>query len=122
VNTVVSSITSSTSSSYIRYLGREVQFRPHDLFEHGLSVAAIEGRQTDDHLVEQRPERPPVDGSTMTFSSEHLGGNVLRGSAEGVGTGGVVRNAFLAKAEVREPHIAVLVQQNILGLQISAEP
>ncbi len=122
MNTVVSSITSSTSSSYIRYLGREVQFRPHDLFEHGLSVAAIEGRQTDDHLVEQRPERPPVDGSTMTFSSEHLGGNVLRGSAEGVGTGGVVRNAFLAKAEVREPHIAVLVQQNILGLQISAEP
>ena len=50
---------------------------------HGVLVP--EGGLPDQHLVDQDPQRPPVDGHAVALVSDHLGSQVLGGPAEGVG-------------------------------------
>jgi len=52
---------------------------------HSVLVTMEEGRNTDDHLVNQDSEGPPIDGVVMTVANEHLRGEILGSSTEGVG-------------------------------------
>lgn len=48
----------------------------------------------------------------------YLRGDVVRGSAEGLG-GPVARDAFLAHSEVSDLDVAVLIEQHIIKLKIA---
>mmetsp|Transcript_15445 Transcript_15445/g.34065 ORF Transcript_15445/g.34065 Transcript_15445/m.34065 type:complete len:291 (-) Transcript_15445:1126-1998(-) len=100
-------------------LGGEVELGLHDLLEHGLAVAAVERRQACDHLVQQRPQGPPVHRPAVPLSSQHLGRNVLGRAAEAVRPRGVVAHPLFREAEVGQPHVAVLVQKDVFGLQVA---
>ncbi len=92
----------------------EAELGLHDLLEHGLSISRVERWQARDHLravqrdtkvrytkrvksfsaarsllflthlVEQCAEGPPVDGAAVALPPQHLGGDVLGGTAEAV--------------------------------------
>jgi len=47
-----------------------------------LLVLAIEGRLTDEHLVEKDTEGPPVDGLAVRLVVDNLGCNVVRRSTK----------------------------------------
>ena len=68
----------------------ELQRRRKDIVEHRLSVLVVKRglsvsrfshtHQACDHLVQQRSHRPPVHGSSIGMSQQHLGSHVFRGS------------------------------------------
>ncbi|THU52457.1 hypothetical protein C4D60_Mb10t04180 [Musa balbisiana] len=51
--------------------------RLDDVDEGPLVVLAFERRPAVDHLVEEHPERPPVDGAAVAGARDHLGREVL---------------------------------------------
>ncbi|CAL9101973.1 unnamed protein product [Musa textilis] len=51
--------------------------RLDDVDEGPLVVLAFERRPAVDHLVEEHPERPPVDGAAVAGAGDHLGRKVL---------------------------------------------
>ena len=98
-----------------------VQRAPADLLEELLPVAAVEGGQAREHLVEEGAQGPPVHGAAVALAVEDLGGEVLRRAAEAVGAAGGIRDALLGEAKVREPDVAAGIQQDVLGLQIAVD-
>lgn len=80
-------------------------------------VVVVERVNASDHLVGQDTESPPVHRLAVTLVEEHLGGKVLRSAAESVSP----RFAVLSETEVSELQIAVLVNENVLGLQIAID-
>mmetsp|Transcript_10138 Transcript_10138/g.38468 ORF Transcript_10138/g.38468 Transcript_10138/m.38468 type:complete len:520 (-) Transcript_10138:487-2046(-) len=99
----------------------ELQLRSPDLLEQLLSVPAVEGREPSQHLVEQRPEAPPIHRSAMSLSVQDLGREILGGSTKGSGPPDIRVDPLLAQAEVRQLYMPHGVEKNVLGLQISVD-
>ena len=94
---------------------------------HHFPVVVVERRQPRDHLVDQRAQRPPVHALpvrlllTRTPGThlllQDLGREVLRRPAERLHR--VAMHIFLRQAEVGDANVAVGVEEQVLGLQIS---
>lgn len=117
----------------------ELQRRVENVREHHLPVLVVEGRlhvkrhthnnHAADHLVEQRAHRPPVHRAVVRLARQHLRRHVLgraylsHRSATCTADGprlGVGRHVLLGESEVGDDDVALLVQQNVLRLEISA--
>ena len=117
----------------------EPQFGTHHLTKHHLPILVVEWRlrikrhahdnHAADHLVEQRAHRPPVHRAVVRLARQHLRRHVLgraylsHRSATCTADGprlGVGRHVLLGESEVGDDDVALLVQQNILRLEISA--
>ena len=59
----------------------------------------------------------PVDGLVVPFLLDHLGGEVIRGAAEGVGQVG----DELGEPEIGEFDVAVRGDEDILGFEITVD-
>lgn len=90
-----------------------------DAVEHDVAVLGVEGRQAREHLIQQCAERPPVDSLAIAFFEKHFRGDVFRCAAEGIRALGRLSDAALAQAKVSDLHIAQVVQQHILRLQVA---
>ena len=80
-----------------------------------LAVLTIEGGQTDQHLIDDGAERPPVGGLTVALSLQDLGTEVLSGAAEALRVLDT-RDVLLAEAEIRQLDVAIDAHQDILWL------
>ncbi len=60
----------------------EVNRATGNTVEHDALVRIVEGRDADQHLVDQNAEAPPIDGVVVADASEHLRREVLRSPTE----------------------------------------
>jgi len=72
-------------------------------------VLVIKWRDSGNHLVGENTEGPPVKRVVVPRTHDHLGRQVLRGAAEGVGLV-LVRLDDLGEAEVGQLDIPVTVE------------
>ena len=82
-------------------------------------AASIEGRETDNHLISEDTQSPPVYRETVSFLVQNFRGEILRSTAEGVGLGIILED--LSQTEVSQADVSVLVHQYVLRLQISVD-
>lgn len=84
-------------------------------------VLVPEGRVPRQELVDEDAQGPPVDGGGVALVVDDLGGQVLGGSAEGVGLdrGGVAVAEALGEAKVDELDVPVRVEEEVLGLHVA---
>ena len=83
-----------------------------------VSVLVVEGGDADDHLVDDAAEGPPVHLLPVALFLDDLRGEVLGGAADGLGE--LVPHE-LGEAEVRELEIAVLADEDVLGLEVAVD-
>ena len=92
-----------------------------DLLEEHVAVAAVEGRQARQHLVEQRAEAPPVDSAPVARAVQHLRREVLGRAAERVRAAVDGVDVLLREPEVGQAHVALVVQQHVFGLEVAVD-
>mmetsp|Transcript_22723 Transcript_22723/g.77302 ORF Transcript_22723/g.77302 Transcript_22723/m.77302 type:complete len:322 (+) Transcript_22723:16-981(+) len=78
-------------------------------------VLVAERRHARAHLVDEHPQRPPVDSLVVALAHDDLRGYVVGGAAHGV------RAALhlLREAVVHHLDVALGVQQEVLGLEVA---
>lgn len=86
-----------------------------DLLVDGHGVLVIEGIDASQHFVCENPKAPPVDGLSVALVHEHLRSQILRSSAEGVRP----PVSVFSEAEVGEPEVADVVDEQVFRLQVS---
>ena len=79
---------------------------------HEFAVAVVEGRETRDHLVDQRSQRPPVYRLAVRLLLDDLGSQVLGRSAEGENS--VSLNVFFRQTEVGDTDVTLWVKKQVL--------
>jgi len=91
-----------------------------NLAVHDIDILIVERRQGCQHLVQENPERPEIDGPCVALAQKQLWRQVLGGSTEGVGLL-VETHVDLAEAEVAQGDVALIVQENVLGLEVPVD-
>ena len=79
-------------------------------------VLGVEGRQANEHFVNNRAEGPPVGRLTMALPLKHLWGEVFSGTTEGLGVL-LSLDAHLGEAEVSQLNVALFVDEHILWFE-----
>ena len=98
-------------------VARELDLALQDLLVDGHRVVVIERVNASDHLVSQDAQGPPVDRLAMALVEEHLGCQVLGRPTQSVSA----RLAVLGEAEVGQLQVALLINQDVLGLQVAVD-
>lgn len=98
----------------------EVEGFRENLAVHLVRVLVVEGRQSRKHLVQKDSERPPIHRLVVALSHKQLGRQVLGSTTEGVGAVFVL-HVQLAETEIAQGDVALVVEQNVLGLQITVD-
>ena len=108
---------------------------------HNVHVLVVEGRQAGHHLVDEHAKGPPINGFGIPLAFEELRSDIFwcatKGCWNGVqlakertgGTGeqGPTRSLLrlghvqFAQAEITESNVARIVQEDILGLQVTID-
>lgn len=96
-------------------VARELNFSLQNFLIDRHRVVVVEGVDSGDHLKRKNAEGPPVDGLAVAFIQEDLRGQVLGRAAKRVSAG----LAVLGEAEVSQFQVALLVYQNVFGLQVA---
>ena len=83
----------------------------------GHRVLVVEGVDSSDHFVKQNTESPPVDGLSVTLVQQNLRGEVLWGSAQGVGS------SFddLRESEIDQLEVSVGGDHQVFWFEISVD-
>lgn len=84
---------------------------------HFLDALSLEGRLSVQHLKQKDPQTPNVHLLVVGLVVDKLWSHVLAGPAEALPR--LSPDDFLGPAEVADFDIEVLVEQNVLGLQVS---
>ena len=84
-----------------------------------IGVPSIEWRETDDHLVRQNTEGPPVDRERMTLLGQYFRRQVLWRSTERIGL--LILLKDLGQPEVGQADVAIFTHENVFWLQISID-
>lgn len=74
-------------------------------------------RLAGEHLIVKDPKRPPVDPLVVALVEEHLGRDVLGGTAERVG----LELHLLREAKVGDFEVTFAIKQQVLRLQITVD-
>lgn len=88
-----------------------------DLEQQQLALAVVEGGHTDEHLVDQDAQRPPVDREIVALVHYHLRGQVLRRAAESLRRL-AIRESF-GEAVVDDLEVAVLIDEHVFKLEVT---
>ena len=104
-------------SNLLVKIARELNLAFEDLLVDGHGVVVVKWIDAGDHLVGEDAEGPPVDRLAVAFVEEDLWGEVLRGTTERV----CARLAVLCEAEIGQFEVALIVDKDILGLQITVD-
>lgn len=91
-----------------------------DQLEQDFMIFRVEGQAAAQHFVHDHSEAPPVHRLVVVILADHLRRQVLGCAAKGL-RGFPVEHLLLAQAEVGDLDVAVLVEQNVFELQITAE-
>jgi len=71
------------------------------------------------HLVDEDSQRPPIGSFIVSSSLKHLGGEVLRRPAKGLGDLAIAD--YLGHAEVGQAHVAVIVHEHVFQLEVAVD-
>ena len=71
------------------------------------------------HFVGQDSQRPPVSSLVVSSSFQNLGGQVLRSSAEGLGSLAVPDD--FGHTEVSQADISIIVHQDVFQLEVAVD-
>lgn len=92
------------------------------VFQDGLKdlvfIVSFEWRLSEQHLIDQHTERPPVDGTSVLLFTKNLGSHELGGTAEGVGGRSII-HVLLAQTVIGYLDVSIQSQQNVVQLQIT---
>eukprot|EP00906_Rhabdomonas_costata_P037627 RCo053038 len=87
---------------------------------HLVGVLRVERRNAHEHLVQQNPQSPPIDGLPVARPFKNLRSNVLGSSAEGEGL--LLRgHRGLRQPEVRQAGVPTPVQHHVLRFQVPVD-
>jgi len=98
-------------------IARELNLALQDFLVDCHRVIIVEGVNTGVHFVDENTKGPPVNGFAVTLVQQHLRSKILGGSAESVGTS----LAVLGKTEVGKLQVAFIINEDILGLEITVD-
>ena len=96
-----------------------LQLTCHDLLVESHEAGVHEGRLTDQHLVHQDTQGPPVHTLSVTPTLENLRREVFRSPAHGVAHTARRPDHGLGEPEVSDHGVALGVQEDVLGLEVS---
>mmetsp|Transcript_77581 Transcript_77581/g.240356 ORF Transcript_77581/g.240356 Transcript_77581/m.240356 type:complete len:268 (+) Transcript_77581:2-805(+) len=96
---------------------REVDAAREHLLVDAEGVLVVEGRVARQHLEDEDAQGPPVHGAAVALGLDDLRRQVLGCAAE---SPGAVLD-LLGEAEVRDLHVALAVDEQILGLQVAVD-
>lgn len=82
-------------------------------------AVTLERGFTDDHLVDEDAEGPPVDGMRVAFVEDDFWRNVLGSSTDGIGP--FFGSELFDETEVAEFEQTILHEENVLGFQVSVD-
>ena len=99
---------------------RPADWRMLNQVVHLILVWVVKGRDTNNHLVDQDSKRPPVQCFVVSRPDDHLRGQVLWRTAEGVGLLTILLHD-LGQAKVSQHDVTIVVQQNVLRLEITVD-
>lgn len=88
-----------------------------DFEEQKAALLVVEGCDTNEHLVDEDAERPPVNREVVTLLCYHLGGEVLGSAAESACQ--VAISHGLCEAVIDDLKISRLVDQDVFKLEVS---
>lgn len=94
----------------------QIGFAIFNLVKKLVPVFGVEGRESVDQLIDERPEAPPVDRLSMPLLPDDLRGKVLGCSANRKGVV-VPSDVVLGEPEVGELDVAVDPDQHVLGFE-----
>mmetsp|Transcript_38597 Transcript_38597/g.90238 ORF Transcript_38597/g.90238 Transcript_38597/m.90238 type:complete len:465 (-) Transcript_38597:1410-2804(-) len=80
-------------------------------------VVGDEGRRAGEALESEDPDAPPVGAEAVALVEDDLGGEVLRGAAQGPRAVG----DDLGEAEIDHLEVALLVDEQVLGLEVAVD-
>mmetsp|Transcript_30181 Transcript_30181/g.79271 ORF Transcript_30181/g.79271 Transcript_30181/m.79271 type:complete len:236 (+) Transcript_30181:1532-2239(+) len=103
-----------------RHPPRKFELAMQDELIHFLPVLAVERREPHDHLIRDTPERPPIHRPAVRRFLEHLWRKVLWGATEGPRSV-LGAHPLLAQSKVSQHDVAILVQQNVFGLEVAVQ-
>jgi len=89
-----------------------------DQVVHLVLIGVVEGRDPDNHLVDQDSEGPPIKSFVVSRADDHFRGEVLGRTAEGVRLLPVLLHD-LCQPEVSQHDVAVVVEQDVFRLQVT---
>lgn len=92
-----------------------------DIIEELIFVSREIWRSTDKHLVQKYSEEIPIDRFTVTNSPEHFWSQVSDRPAEGFGTLAHFQDTFFGKTEIGEEGMAVIIEDDVIGFEISID-
>ena len=84
-----------------------------------VAVACVERRETDNHLISQNADRPPVNWERMTFFNQNLGRQVVGCTTERECLGTCIQD--FGKPEVCETNVPIVVHEDVFGLEVSVD-
>ena len=96
--------------------GGEGDLAPEDVLVDAHGILIVEGVDACVHFVDEHAEGPPVDGLAVALIEDDFGGDVLGRAADGEGP---ALGEELGKAEVSEFEVAVVGDEEVLGLKVA---
>ena len=99
-------------------IGGEGNFPLEDVSVYSHRVLVVEGVDSGVHLVDENSKGPPVDCLSVALVEYDLGGDVFGGSADGEGSS---LGEELGKSKVGELEVAIVADEEVLGLKISED-
>ena len=102
-----------------RHVPRVVDLAREDVLVERHAVLRVERRVSDEHLVDEDTARPPVDRLAVSLVEDDLRREVLGSTAQRPCLDGRVDP--LGKAEISHLHVAEVVEEEVLGLQVSED-
>ena len=88
-----------------------------DLHLQHVLVFVEERSDTNEHLVHEHADGPPVDRKVVTRLLENLGGHVLRRASNGTRQLSLLQ--ALSQSKVNQLDVAILIEQDVLKLHVS---
>ena len=95
----------------------ELNLAAKDLLVNNHGVIIVKWVNTSDHFVGEDSQCPPVNRLAVALVEQHFRRKILGGAAESVSP----CFAVLGKAEVSQFQVAILVNQNVFGLEVTVD-
>lgn len=80
-------------------------------------IITMEGRLTNEHLIEEDPKGPPVHRECVLQALQDFGGDVVRGATEGAGPV-LSKYILFAHPKISYLDVAISVQHHIVQLEV----
>lgn len=103
-----------------RNVGSQLERFVENVVTHFGQVAAVEGRQSVQHFVQNGTQTPPVDRPIVLFLAQHFRCQILGRTAKGSRRVSLPKSV-LAQTKVGQDDVSIAIQQNVFRFQVPVD-